>query len=60
MIKVWILSLYLSWGGAGGSQVDKYIFITREECLAAQKWYSNLLKNTVNYSSCYQSYTSSK
>lgn len=56
MSKVWILTLLISWGGSPRPVVQTYNFSTKEECIAAQSWYTTSLKGTVDKSTCYPSY----
>lgn len=58
MVKVWVLTLFMSWHGTGGSQIQTYGFATREECTAAQQWYRQKLDTKVDMATCYPSYIS--
>lgn len=54
MLKVWILSLFVSGTSSGVASVQ-YTFLTQKECLAASAWHVKVLPN-VRSSSCYWSY----
>lgn len=56
MVKVWVLTLLMSWHGEGGSQIQEYSFLTRDECIAAQSWYSKKFGSAVDLTTCYPSY----